>query len=211
MLPPLLEFVGGAVIVGHNIRFDISFLDAALVAPRLPQLEHRRVDTLGLARRLVRDEVPDLKLGTLARHLRVSVVALPPRVRRRAPRPPRCCTRCSSAPARSASSASTTCSRSRRSARTRRRASCASPARLPRRPGVYLMQDRGGRILYVGKATNLRARVRSYFGGDDRAEGPAAPARDRGDRLDRVRRRARGIGHASAALIPEHAPRFNRG
>ena len=31
---------------------------------------------------------------------------------------------------------------------------------LPRKPGVYLFRDRGGRVLYVGKATNLRARVR---------------------------------------------------
>jgi len=34
---------------------------------------------------------------------------------------------------------------------------------LPASPGVYLMKDAGGRILYVGKATELRSRVRSYF------------------------------------------------
>jgi excinuclease ABC subunit C len=34
---------------------------------------------------------------------------------------------------------------------------------LPTRPGVYLMKDANGTILYVGKAVNLRARVRSYF------------------------------------------------
>ena len=34
---------------------------------------------------------------------------------------------------------------------------------LPATPGVYLMKDRQGKILYVGKATNLRNRVRSYF------------------------------------------------
>ena len=39
---------------------------------------------------------------------------------------------------------------------------------LPRKPGVYLFRDGGGRTLYVGKATDLRARVRSYFSGDDR-------------------------------------------
>ena len=35
---------------------------------------------------------------------------------------------------------------------------------LPAQPGVYLMRDHGGGVLYVGKATNLRRRVRSYFG-----------------------------------------------
>jgi excinuclease ABC subunit C len=34
---------------------------------------------------------------------------------------------------------------------------------LPRRPGVYLMKDKLGKILYVGKAVDLRQRVRSYF------------------------------------------------
>jgi excinuclease ABC subunit C len=36
-------------------------------------------------------------------------------------------------------------------------------ANLPTQPGVYLMKDGGGRVLYVGKASSLRARVRQYF------------------------------------------------
>lgn len=39
----------------------------------------------------------------------------------------------------------------------------ATLARLPSKPGVYLMKDAAGRVLYVGKAQNLRARVRSYW------------------------------------------------
>ncbi|TET16764.1 MAG: excinuclease ABC subunit UvrC [Dehalococcoidia bacterium] len=35
---------------------------------------------------------------------------------------------------------------------------------LPTSPGVYLMRDAAGNILYVGKGANLRHRVRSYFG-----------------------------------------------
>jgi len=34
---------------------------------------------------------------------------------------------------------------------------------LPAKPGVYLMKDAAGRVIYVGKAINLRNRVRSYF------------------------------------------------
>ena len=34
---------------------------------------------------------------------------------------------------------------------------------LPIKPGVYLHKDKHGTIIYVGKAINLRSRVRSYF------------------------------------------------
>ena len=36
-------------------------------------------------------------------------------------------------------------------------------ATLPTNPGVYLMKDKDGKIIYVGKAINLKNRVRSYF------------------------------------------------
>lgn len=42
--------------------------------------------------------------------------------------------------------------------------------RIPTDPGVYLMKDAAGKVVYVGKAKNLRTRVRQYFrpGGDER-------------------------------------------
>ena len=42
--------------------------------------------------------------------------------------------------------------------------------RLPQGPGVYLMRDSSGNILYVGKAVNLYSRVRSYFSGSSKLE-----------------------------------------
>lgn len=38
---------------------------------------------------------------------------------------------------------------------------------LPTEPGCYIMKDRQGEIFYVGKASDLRSRVRSYFSGSD--------------------------------------------
>jgi excinuclease ABC subunit C len=45
---------------------------------------------------------------------------------------------------------------------------------LPSEPGVYLFESESGKVLYVGKAQNLRSRVRSYFqaGGDGRVQIP---------------------------------------
>src|SRR6185312_6834553 len=43
----------------------------------------------------------------------------------------------------------------------------ATPAekvrRFPASPGIYLMKDAQGRVIYVGKAKNLRSRTGSYF------------------------------------------------
>ena len=50
-------------------------------------------------------------------------------------------------------------------------------AKLPDRPGVYLMKDARGRVMYVGKAQSLRSRVRQYWQG---GRGSAAPLRIEG-------------------------------
>ena len=39
----------------------------------------------------------------------------------------------------------------------------AKVRRFPQTPGVYLMKDAAGRVIYVGKAKNLRSRAGSYF------------------------------------------------
>jgi DNA polymerase-3 subunit epsilon len=66
VLPAFVEFVHGSVLVGHNVRFDLSFLNAALEDNERLPLENLVVDTLSLARRLVDAEVPNCRLATLA-------------------------------------------------------------------------------------------------------------------------------------------------
>ena len=43
------------------------------------------------------------------------------------------------------------------------RQAAAKVRQFPRSPGVYLMKDAAGRVIYVGKAKNLRSRAGSYF------------------------------------------------
>ena len=83
-------------------------------------------------------------------------------------------------------------------------------ATLPRRPGVYLFKDGRGRILYVGKARDLRSRVRSYL-----QPAAALPAKTR-VLMSHVRDLDWMVtGTAAEALllesnlIKEHDPRFN--
>ena len=73
VFPQLLEFIGDKVIVGHNVRFDMSFLDAAARRMGYERLSNQTVDTCALARRLVRSEVRNLKLGALAAHFHLPV------------------------------------------------------------------------------------------------------------------------------------------
>ncbi len=47
---------------------------------------------------------------------------------------------------------------------------------LPLNPGVYLMHDKSGKIIYVGKAKALKNRVSQYFGSD----------RNHGDKVRRM-------------------------
>jgi excinuclease ABC subunit C len=58
-------------------------------------------------------------------------------------------------------------------------------ATLPDRPGVYLMKDARGEVLYVGKAQSLRHRVRSYWQRKGPARGPGDVHRIR-EAIERV-------------------------
>lgn len=70
VLSVLHDFVEGVVVVGHNVNFDRAFLDHALTGEDYPPLPSPALDTLGLARALLGDEVPRHRLSWVARHLR---------------------------------------------------------------------------------------------------------------------------------------------
>lgn len=167
VLSALVEFVGDAVIVGHNVRYDLGFLNAALVNHQRPRFANRSVDTCALARRLVRDEVPDCRLGTLASRLR-----LPHQPAHRALDDAQATGDLLHVLLERAAGLGVLGLDDLLDLPTMAGHPDATKLRmtqnLPRAPGVYRFRDRGGRVLYVGKATDLRRRVRSYFSGDQR-------------------------------------------
>ncbi len=166
-LPALLEFMGDAVVVGHNLRFDLSFLNAAASQLGYARLPNRTLDTVALARRLVRPEVRNLKLSTLASHFRSPVTPT-----HRALDDARATAFVLWGLLERAGSLGVTALDDLLQLPTARGSAHYHKIHLadelPRRPGVYLFLDRNGQVFYVGKAANLRSRVRSYFYGDER-------------------------------------------
>ncbi len=80
---------------------------------------------------------------------------------------------------------------------------------LPTQPGVYLFKTEGGRVLYVGKATHLRDRVRAYFAKNpDREMIPTLVAK--ADLVDCIVTSTPGEALIlERQLIREHKPRYN--
>lgn len=212
VLPSLLEFLGDAVIVGHNVRYDLGYLNFALERSGRPRLSNRWVDTCALARRLVREEVPNCRLSTLADRLRL---------------PHRPCHRALDDALATGDLLHLLLERAAAFgvlglddllalptlAGHPRVAKLRFTAHLPRTPGVYLFRDATGRVLYVGKASNLRTRVRSYFSGDER--------RRRRRKVSGLLREVQQVDHVECCgtlhaavlevrLIHRFQPRFNR-
>ena len=66
VLDEFLRFSAGAVLVAHNARFDIGFVDADLARLRSGRLAAPVIDTVALARRLLGDRLERMNLGSLA-------------------------------------------------------------------------------------------------------------------------------------------------
>lgn len=209
VLPSLLEFLGGSVIVGHNVGFDVGFLDAALGHAGREPLPRTIVDTCALARRLVRDEVPNCKLGTLAERLRLDhrpthralddALATADLLHLLIER----------ASAYGVTGLDDLLALPKLGSHPQA-AKLRHTDELPRSPGVYLFHGHRDEVLYIGKATNLRQRVRSYFGSGE-------TRRKVGNLLREVHR----ISHLTTPdpvtaavvelrLLQRHLPRYNR-
>jgi DNA polymerase III epsilon subunit family exonuclease len=159
-----LAFAGESPLVAHNARFDVGFLDREVARLTGRRCAAPVVDTVWLARRLLAGRSERVSLARLAHFFGVSVEpchrALP------------------DALATAEVLVALIGLAQERGARTvgdlvelaaprarRLHSKRALVAAAPTLPGVYLFHDRNGTVLYVGKARNLRARLRSYFSG----------------------------------------------
>lgn len=208
VLPSFLEFLGDSVVVGHNVSFDLRFLNAAASSLGYPTLRNRSVDTVGLARRLIRNEVRNLRLASLAAHFRSPVTP-----DHRAFSDAQATSWVFHGLLERAGTLGVTALEDLIALPTARGSAHYSKIRLtdplPRAPGVYLFRDRDDVVFYVGKAKNLRARVRSYFYGDER--------RSVGNMLRRLARIEHRVCESEVEarvtelrLIHAHRPQLNR-
>ena len=80
---------------------------------------------------------------------------------------------------------------------------------LPTGPGVYLMRDAGGKVIYVGKAKDLRSRVRSYLRGGDGRPHVVFLMRQAGDIETLVTGNEKEALILENNLIKQYKPRYN--
>ncbi|TMK36508.1 MAG: DEDD exonuclease domain-containing protein [Actinobacteria bacterium] len=208
VLPSFLEFARGAIFVGHNASFDFGFLNANLLRLDYDPLEGPPICTARLARRVVWPDVPNVRLATLARYFRTRTIPV-----HRALADAEATAEVLNGLIELGGRLGITSLGDLREACTARGRPNFGKIRLadllPRSPGVYLFEDRSGRVLYVGKAVDLRARVRSYFYGDERKK-----VQDLLGAVQHVRGIPTPNGEAEALvlearLIARHEPPFN--
>ncbi len=209
VLPAFLEFLGPrSVLVAHNASFDHGFLRAACRELDHDLADHPVVDTAKLARRVLSDDVRNVRLATLAAFFRTTHT---PR-HRAFPDAAACLEVLWGLLERAAAYGAATLGDLLELQRMRSNpyADKARLARdLPPTRGVYVFRDAGGRAVYVGKAADLRSRVRSYFTSDERKR--IGDLRRAVVSVDTVRCSSDlEAGALEARLIERLRPRFNR-
>ena len=208
VLGSLVDFLGDAVFVAHNASFDLGFVRAALARDDRNDYRPVVVDTAALARRLLRDEVPNCKLSTLASRLRLDHTPT-----HRALDDALATTDLLHLLIERAAGLGVlglddlvTLAKLAGHPQARKLTMTTS---LPRSPGVYMFCGHRDEVLYVGKATNLRQRVRSYFGQDDRRRvGPMLREMQRVRHLELADPLSAEI--VESRLIARMLPRYNR-
>ena len=160
-----LEFAGDSVLVAHNARFDLAFLDRETERLTGSRIAAPVVDTVLLARTLLAGRVKGFSLGQLAWFLgtdsRPCHRALPD-ARATAELLLALIGLAQERGARTVADLGSLAATSNRRLLDKRHLAFGAPTT----PGVYLFRGRGDQVLYVGRARDLRARLRSYFHSD---------------------------------------------
>jgi DNA polymerase III epsilon subunit family exonuclease len=168
-----LSFAGDAPLVAHNARFDQRFLERQLQRRESRRLAEPPLCTAALARRLLASRVGRVSLSSLADFFGVPTApchrALPD-AEATAQVLIRLIGLAQELGARRVSELRTLAAPRKRRVHGKRPLIRGAPTR----PGVYLFRDRHDQVLYVGRARDLRARLRSYFQGE--AQRPSVEA-----------------------------------
>jgi DNA polymerase III subunit epsilon len=208
VLPQFIEFCGASVFVAHNARFDKSFIDAACRRLDYEISSAPIVDTVRLARRLLKNEVRSCGLHSLAAHFRTSTKPN----HRAFPDAAACLEVLWSLLERASAYGVVTLTDllEIQSVRSNPHFEKVKLARkLPMTRGVYLFENARREVIYVGKAANLRARVRSYFTQDERKRMGDLRAEIADVRVIHCATDLEA-GALEARLIDKHKPRYNR-
>ncbi|HEY7604393.1 MAG TPA: exonuclease domain-containing protein [Gaiellaceae bacterium] len=168
-----LDFAGDSPLVAHNARFDQGFLERQLGRNESRRLAEPPLCTAALARRLLAGRVRRVGLASLAQFFGVPAVpchrALPD-AEATAQVLVHLIELAQELGARRVSELRVLAAPRKRRVHGKRPLMRGAPPR----PGVYLFRDRCDQVLYVGRARDLRARLRSYFAGE--AQRPSVEA-----------------------------------
>jgi DNA polymerase III epsilon subunit family exonuclease len=159
-----LAFVGDAPLAAHNARFDLGFLDREVERLTGRRVATPVVDTVWLARSLLQLRSERFSLASLSHFFGTSTLpchrALPDALATAEI----LIALLGLAQERGARTLADVIELAAPRAR-RLHSKRSLMAGAPTSPGVYLFRDGNGTVLYVGKARDLRARLRSYFSG----------------------------------------------